>query len=393
MSFFKNLFNKSEKSENIPQQSPGETGLPSSHNRQISQVAGKVFPVIKSGDWDGIEQGAIKQTIIGTPENPIIVVGFAYDESANYRFALHHELKEGTTPQNIVDEAYANIDAYPSAFDPFDGENGVILTTSGSAYSSEKILCFDFMKEAQEILNTDTIIVSIPRRTCMSIIDFHANENLINDFKKLHYHTYQDDSYNNAQITDGFFIVKDGDIVEFRRNLDFENLSDLQITENGEIIDDYEIAKQLYGDKKYEESKAKLLEIISKNPEHYEAQNYLAFLFERIEDNYEEAEKYYLMSLKSNEDYGPANINYASLLSYKKRFDEALKYLKKCDALELNKASLAFEWGYYYECSNQFEKAIEKYKENGMLIYNIKELEDLLDRIKKIRKKIEILEN
>ena len=80
----------------------------------------------------------------------------------------------------------------------------------------------------------------------MTIVDYDANDELLAEFKKLHYYTYNDDNYGNAQITDGFFIVKEGEIVEFKIKLDADSLSDLQITEEGNIIDEYETARQLY---------------------------------------------------------------------------------------------------------------------------------------------------
>lgn len=385
MSFLKSLFNDSNEAE--------ESEAASEKKMNSSSASGKMFPVIKTGNWEGIEQGAIKQTIIGAPENPVIIVAFAYDEPNSFRYMQYQDIKEYLTAQNIVDEAYRNIDAYPSKMDPHNGENGIILTASGNVFSSEKILCSDFMNEAHELLHTDTLIVSIARRTCMSIVNYYAGTELMEDFKKIHYHTYADDSYNNPQITDGFFIVKEGAIVDFVQSIDEEPLSELQITAEGEILDEYEEAKQLYSDKKYEESKAKLLDIISKNPEHYEAQNYLAFLFDRIDNNYPEAEKYYLMSLKNNSDYGASNLNFAGMLTYLKRFDESKKYLEKSELLDVNKSTLAFEWAYYYEQIGQFDKAIAYYKKKAWLIYDIEGLEDTLRRIQRCKKKKLIMES
>lgn len=397
MSFFKNLFGKSGNPGNTSQPASGQQSATDSQSNTLPNnepPTRKVFPVIKPGNWEGITQGAVKQTIIGTYDDPVIITAFAYDDPGNFSFVLHHTLKPGTTPQEVVDEAYRNIDAYPSQYEPYKNEHGTILTASGKYFSSEKILCPDFMNEAHRMLNTDTLIVSIPRRTCLTLIDYNSNKALVEDFKKLHYYTYNDNSYGNAQITDGFFIVKNGDITEFKFTLIAESLSDLQIQEDGSIVDEFEVAKDLYAEKKYEECKVKLLDVINKNPQHFEAQNYLAFTYDRIDNDYPEAEKYYLMALKNNPEFGAANINYAGMLSYKKRFDEAKKYLEKSELIpDINKASLAFEWGYYYECTNQFDKAIAKFKENGMLTYNTKDLEDILERINRIKKKKEIMES
>lgn len=169
----------------------------------------KIYPILKSGDWVGIRYGAIKQTIIGTPENPELVVGFGYDTPTNFVFLTHKDL-EGKDPNEAVKNAYSNLEEYNQEFEISSVLNGKVLLASGKDFSSEKILCKNHMMAAHELLKSDELLVSIPRRRCMMITSKHEDKELFNTFIGLHKDAWNDDSYGNAPIIDALFVIKDG---------------------------------------------------------------------------------------------------------------------------------------------------------------------------------------
>ena len=176
----------------------------------------KVYPILKPGDWIGAKAGCIKQTLLGTLENPQLIVGFGYDAPTNFVFVKHSDLN-GTDVETLVDKAYNNLEDFEQAFQISSTLNGKILTASGKDFSSEKILSNSHMMKAQELLETDELYVSIPRRRCMMIIAKNADNKLVNAFLELHKNAWEDSSYNNAPILNAIFIVKDGEITGILR--------------------------------------------------------------------------------------------------------------------------------------------------------------------------------
>lgn len=171
----------------------------------------RVYPILKPGNWVGIQAGAIKQTLWGSPENPELVVAFGYDAPTNFVFLTHKDL-EHKDANALLAEAYANLEAIEQEFELSSALNNRVLLASGQDFSSEKILCKSHMLKAHELLQSDELFVSIPRRRCMMITSRHEDNELLNTFIALHQNAWEDDTYGNAPITDALFVVKNGEI-------------------------------------------------------------------------------------------------------------------------------------------------------------------------------------
>lgn len=171
----------------------------------------KIYPILKPGDWVGIKTGALKQTLLGSQENPELVIAFGYDAPTNFVFLTPKDLI-GKDANSILEEAYSNLEKIEQEYEISSELNGKILFASGHDFSSEKILCRSHMMKAHELLNSDELFVSIPRRRCMMITSKHANKELLGTFVELHKNAWSDDSYGNAPIIDAVFVVKEGEI-------------------------------------------------------------------------------------------------------------------------------------------------------------------------------------
>lgn len=171
----------------------------------------KIYPILKPGDWVGIQAGALKQTLFGTQEQPELVVAFGYDAPSNFVFLMPKDL-EGKDPNQMLKEAYDNLERIESNFEISETLNRQVLTASGQDFSSEKILCKSHMLKAHDLLKAKELLVSIPRRRCMMITSRQADKELLNTFVQLHIHAWEDDSYGNAPILNALFVVIDGQI-------------------------------------------------------------------------------------------------------------------------------------------------------------------------------------
>ena len=183
--------------------------------KEIEQIESgeisKVYPILKPGNWVGIEAGCIKQTLFGSQDDPQLVAAFGYDTPTNFVFLMPKDL-EGKDPNKVLNDAYENLENFQSDFDVSAKPEGTMLFASGKDFSSEKILCKSHMMKAHELLGAKELLVSIPRRTCMVVISREADEKLLYQFTFLHKHTWEDDSYGNAPIWNVLFTVVDGKI-------------------------------------------------------------------------------------------------------------------------------------------------------------------------------------
>ncbi|WP_235129883.1 MULTISPECIES: hypothetical protein [Chryseobacterium] len=201
------LFNRIFGKGNVESDKIAESDIQKIKSGEIN----KIYPILKPGDWVGVKAGALKQTIIGTQEEPELVVAFGYDTPDNFVFLMPHDLEE-KKPSEILKEAYDNLEKIESNFEISETLNRQVLTASGQDFSSEKILCRSHMLKAHELLNAKELYVSIPRRKCMMITSKQVDEELFDTFLQLHNHTWNDDSYGNAQILNALFVVTDGQI-------------------------------------------------------------------------------------------------------------------------------------------------------------------------------------
>jgi hypothetical protein len=203
MGFFKKIFG----GDNTVSDKMAEKEIEQVQSGEIDMV----YPILKPGNWIGVQAGAIKQTMLGTPENPELVIAFGYDAPANFIFLTHADFKTGGAEEK-VNQAFTNLENFTQGFEVSTALDGKILLASGQDFSSEKILCKSHMLKAHELLKAKELLVSIPRRRCMMITSKDAEDSLVNTFIGLHNNAWEDDSYGNAQIYNGLFIVVDGQI-------------------------------------------------------------------------------------------------------------------------------------------------------------------------------------
>lgn len=173
----------------------------------------KIYPILKPSNWVGLKAGALSSTLIPAEgEAHGVVVGYGMDTPDNFVFLTKQHL-ETMDAKQITKEAFENLENYTTEFEISEAFQNQVLTSSGPSFSSERILSKSHMLKAHSLLDTETLLVSIPRRSCMMVIANDADKALLNKFIFLHNHTWNDDSYGNAPIANILFVVKNGSIV------------------------------------------------------------------------------------------------------------------------------------------------------------------------------------
>ena len=181
-----------------------------------SGKSNKVYPILKPGDWVGIQNGALRKTLIGTPENPELVIAFGYDTPSNFFFLTQHDLQR-LDPDQVLKDAYKNLEEYEVEIEVSQNLGGKVLFCSGRDFCSEKILLPQFMMAAHQLLGAEKLLVSIPRRRCMMIMGQTQDRDLMRVFLHLHGEAWKDDSYGNPPIANIIFQVEKGEIEGFKK--------------------------------------------------------------------------------------------------------------------------------------------------------------------------------
>ncbi|MDN3619620.1 MULTISPECIES: DUF1444 family protein [Polaribacter] len=172
----------------------------------------KIYPILKPGNWVGLKAGALSNTLIPAENGAEVVIAYGMDTPDNFVFLTQKHL-ETMDGQKITSEAFENLGNYEAELEFVGSLDNKAVATNGNDFSSEIILSKAHMLKAHAMLDAEELLVSIPRRTCMTIISRDVDEETMNKFAYLHNFTWEDDSFGNAPITNSLFIVKEGTIV------------------------------------------------------------------------------------------------------------------------------------------------------------------------------------
>jgi len=170
------------------------------------------YPVLKSGQWRGLDQGVLSKSIIGSKEDPKLVTVFGY-ETAESIVYLTSGNKGNIDTGKVVKQAYKNLDSMVVDFTLSKALDNKVLTASGKTFSSEAILSQVQMLKAHKILKAEEIVVSIARSTGLMIMDKNASKEIRKKFIYLHNVAWNEDDYGNAKIINSLFVLKNGEII------------------------------------------------------------------------------------------------------------------------------------------------------------------------------------
>lgn len=203
MGFLKKLFGKSD---------PPSTVMP------IEKDKVPVYPKIKNARWPGIPD-VVHVPFVKREDELDLAIIFAQDAGELFLYLTPQDLENEAVKANY-EKWQRNIDAYPFDMELPERLDGRILFASGDDHSSEKILSPAFLAEACQTLDTDQLIISIPRRRCLMITSYHENYNKLEAFFYLHFVAYREEDYGNEVITDMVFVA-DKEKVRFAVPLGF----------------------------------------------------------------------------------------------------------------------------------------------------------------------------
>lgn len=179
----------------------------------ISKVTENDFyPILKPGDWVGLQYGAVHNRLIGSEEQPDVVISFGFDSPEQFIFLMKKNDYDFDI-ERAIENAYLNLENMEVTFTPSNALENKVLTASGNSFSSEAILSQQHMLKAHQLLGAKQLLVSIPRRTTMMVTNRDVSEDILNKFVSIHRYAWSDDSYGHAPIANMLFVLEEGKII------------------------------------------------------------------------------------------------------------------------------------------------------------------------------------
>jgi len=203
MGFFDKLFKKNEPEQVV---------------QEISKAAVPVYPMIKNAEWKGMHLAKALPFLMVGDQLDLAVV-FAQDAGDRFQYITEADLQQPDIAENF-NQWKDNINEYPYDIELGESFGNRIIFASGEDHSAEKILSAAFLAEACRALNTDKLVISIPRRRCLMLTSYHEDFNMLETFFYLHFIAWREEQYGNEPITEMIFLANK-DKVEYAVPLGF----------------------------------------------------------------------------------------------------------------------------------------------------------------------------
>jgi len=146
---------------------------------------------------------------VGTPDAPRILVAYAWLNEGQLRYmTIDNDPYQST--DEMVAEAFDNLATSHAGFELIEADGGRMLLSAGLSFSSEQVLCRPHMKIAHDKLDTDEILVSIPRRGLMFACAADAEDSVKKSMAKLHQESVAESATDPSRITNEIIVMEDG---------------------------------------------------------------------------------------------------------------------------------------------------------------------------------------
>ncbi|WP_330180254.1 hypothetical protein OHB26_28060 [Nocardia sp. NBC_01503] len=173
------------------------------------------FPLLQPADWP--YRNRIPHWPSASGNAPIIVL--TGDTGAGY--AIQSYDQSAPESEFMLPAAIARLTGLHRYDWEIDELYGLaVATCSGHDFSAEKVLDPHAMLDAHNALRTARLWVATPRRTCLTAVPYDLDDRQALVFQHLVRLTYDDDSYGNAPITRGVYLVEHGRITTFVDDVD-----------------------------------------------------------------------------------------------------------------------------------------------------------------------------
>jgi tetratricopeptide (TPR) repeat protein len=151
-------------------------------------------------------------------------------------------------------------------------------------------------------------------------------------------------------------------------------------------------ADDLIKEKRTDEAKQILEEIVATYPSFGKAYNHLGWVYETRLGDLKRAEECYQACIRYTPEYRPAYYNYAVVLSSSKRYRDLENLLRDAQQVAgIDMGTIYSEYAIMYESQGYYEEAIKHYKKQISQLFNDDSINAAVKAIERCRKKQDIM--
>ncbi|MFV0526889.1 MAG: hypothetical protein ACK5RL_20600 [Acidimicrobiales bacterium] len=187
-----------------------------------------IYPVLRPAAWLADNPDAAAHVWLGTTDRPLVLVTYAHlgDDGALRVLDADGPPSGGPQPEgerprpdggadlrpgeDVVRAAFANLDAYETAFEAVDADGGRMLVSAGRALAAERVLSQAHMLAAHELLDAEEVLVSIPRRGAVLACSIDCSDQVRRSMMHLHTEAWAQARSESDRITGELVVFEQG---------------------------------------------------------------------------------------------------------------------------------------------------------------------------------------
>lgn len=162
----------------------------------------RLLPVLKPSEWTGPTTGAHAHLWIGTPDDPQVYVGYAWENQDSLTYAP--KPGPGAEGDEIVRLAFENLDKCEVGCELVEANGARVLVSAGHPFAAEQVLSERHMRSVHDQLGADDVVVSISKRGSMLACARDSGDEAKKTMVALHLEAWlgasQDDRITNQLI-------------------------------------------------------------------------------------------------------------------------------------------------------------------------------------------------
>jgi hypothetical protein len=163
---------------------------------------------LKPAGWEDIQRGAWANRWLGTNDEPLVYVGYVWENGDEVTYVTHDN-DDFAVPEAIIRQAFDNLEAYDLELEVVEASGARLVVAAGRPFAAEWVLCEQHMLKVHELLNTDRLVVSIPRRGAMLAVAWDCPRQARATLVNLHLEGWKAADDNDA-ITDHLVVFDQG---------------------------------------------------------------------------------------------------------------------------------------------------------------------------------------
>lgn len=169
----------------------------------------RLLPVLKSAEWQGPMTGARVHRWLGTAEEPLAYVAYAWESGEGPVYVTQsddHDLDD------IVKQSFENLEADEGHHEIVEADGSRLLVAAGQPLAAERVLIQRYMLDVHEALQAERLVVSVAKRQQLLATALDCSNQAKTTIGNLHREAWV--SGGDERITERLIVLEDGRVAD-----------------------------------------------------------------------------------------------------------------------------------------------------------------------------------